>query len=48
MCLVGEDNTSTIFGVSVWRSQNLAYKLFPDWCEVYNWMKLEPKFEEME
>jgi len=46
MCLFGEDNNSTISGVWVWRGQELAFTLSPDWqldYEVYNWKKLDPK-----
>ncbi|KAJ6637684.1 Elongation factor 1-gamma [Pseudolycoriella hygida] len=45
MCLFGEDNNSTISGVWVWRGQELAFKLSPDWqidYEVYDWKKLDP------
>lgn len=49
MCLFGEDNNSTISGVWVWRGQDLAFSLSPDWqvdYEVYNWTKLDPKAPE--
>lgn len=49
VCLFGEDNNSTISGVWVWRGQELAFKLSPDWqvdYEVYDWKKLDPKSEE--
>jgi len=49
MCLFGEDNNSTISGVWVWRGQELAFKLSPDWqidYETYNWTKLDPKAPE--
>lgn len=49
VCLFGEDNNSTISGVWVWRGQDLAFKLSPDWqvdYEVYDWKKLDPKSEE--
>lgn len=45
MCLWGTDNDSTISGVWVWRGQDLAFKLSPDWqidYEVYEWKKLDP------
>jgi elongation factor 1-gamma len=45
MCLFGEDNNSTISGVWVWRGQELAFPLSPDWqidYEVYDWKKLDP------
>jgi len=46
MCLFGEDNNSTISGIWVWRGQDLAFTLSPDWqidYEVYDWKKLDPK-----
>lgn len=49
VCLFGEDNNSTISGVWVWRGQDLAFELSPDWqvdYEVYDWKKLDPKSEE--
>uniref|UniRef100_A0A2M3ZYP9 Elongation factor 1-gamma n=1 Tax=Anopheles triannulatus TaxID=58253 RepID=A0A2M3ZYP9_9DIPT len=48
VCLFGEDNNSTISGVWVWRGQDLAFKLSPDWqvdYEVYDWKKLNPADE---
>lgn len=48
-CLFGEDNNSTISGVWVWRGQELAFPLSPDWTidyEVYDWKKLDAKSEE--
>lgn len=48
-CLFGEDNNSTISGVWVWRGQELAFPLSPDWqidYESYDWKKLDPKSEE--
>lgn len=47
--LFGEDNNSTISGVWVWRGQELAFPLSPDWqidYESYDWKKLDPKSEE--
>ncbi|XP_060531925.1 elongation factor 1-gamma isoform X2 [Cylas formicarius] len=44
VCLFGEDNNSTISGVWVWRGQELAFTLSPDWqvdYEVYDWKKLD-------
>lgn len=44
VCLFGEDNNNTISGVWVWRGQDLAFKLSPDWqvdYEVYDWKKLD-------
>lgn len=49
MALFGEDNNSTISGVWVWRGQELAFPLSPDWqidYEVYDWKKLDPKASE--
>ncbi|XP_066137777.1 elongation factor 1-gamma isoform X2 [Euwallacea fornicatus] len=49
VCLFGEDNDSTISGVWVWRGQDLAFTLSPDWqvdYEVYNWKKLDPASDE--
>lgn len=49
MCLFGEDNNSTISGVWVWRGQELAFPLSPDWqidYEVYDWKKLDPASED--
>jgi elongation factor 1-gamma len=48
-CLFGEDNNSTISGVWVWRGQELAFELSPDWqidYESYDWKKLDAKSEE--
>lgn len=49
VCLFGEDNNSTISGIWIWRGQELAFTLSPDWqidYEVYDWKKLDPKSEE--
>jgi elongation factor 1-gamma len=49
MCLFGEDNNSTISGIWIWRGQDLAFTLSPDWqvdYEVYAWTKLDPKSPE--
>jgi len=48
MALFGESNNSTISGVWVWRSHELAFKLSPDWqvdYESYKWEKLDPDSE---
>jgi len=48
-CLFGEDNNSTISGLWVWRGQELAFPLSPDWqidYETYAWTKLDPKSPE--
>lgn len=49
VCLFGTDNDSSISGVWVWRGQELAFKLSPDWqidYESYDWKKLDAKSEE--
>lgn len=49
VCLFGEDNNSSISGIWIWRGQDLAFELSPDWqidYEVYAWKKLDPKSEE--
>lgn len=49
MCLFGEDNNSTISGVWVWRGQELAFPLSPDWqidYDCYEWKKLDAGSEE--
>lgn len=49
VCLFGENNDSTISGIWIWRGQDLAFKLSPDWqvdYEVYDWKKLDPNSEE--
>ncbi|KAK6641979.1 hypothetical protein RUM44_013702 [Polyplax serrata] len=46
VCLFGTDNDNTISGIWVWRGQNLAFELTPDWqvdYESYDWKKLDPK-----
>jgi len=48
VCLFGTDNNSSISGVWVWRGQDLAFELCPDWqvdYDVYSWKKLDPKNE---
>ncbi|KAK6027832.1 elongation factor 1 gamma, hypothetical protein [Ostertagia ostertagi] len=48
MILFGTDNNSTISGIWVWRGQELAFPLSPDWqvdYESYTWTKLDPKDE---
>lgn len=48
-CLFGTDNDSTISGIWVWRGQDLAFTLCPDWqvdYESYSWTKLNPSEEE--
>lgn len=45
MCLFGTDNKSTISGVWIWRSHELAFTLSDDWqtdYESYTWKKLDP------
>ncbi|KAF2884056.1 hypothetical protein ILUMI_22121 [Ignelater luminosus] len=49
VCLFGTDNDSSISGIWVWRGQDLAFTLSPDWqidYETYDWKKLDPKSEE--
>ncbi|KAI5736897.1 hypothetical protein M8J76_008245 [Diaphorina citri] len=49
VCLFGTDNDSTISGVWVWRGQELAFNLSPDWkvdYESYDWKKLDPEAKE--
>lgn len=44
VCLFGEDNNSTISGIWVWRGQELAFPLSPDWqidYDCYEWKKLD-------
>lgn len=44
-CLFGTDNDSSISGIWVWRGQELAFTLNPDWqvdYESYSWTKLDP------
>jgi len=44
-CLFGEDNNCTISGLWIWRGQELAFPLSPDWqidYETYTWTKLSP------
>ncbi|CAJ0582755.1 unnamed protein product, partial [Mesorhabditis spiculigera] len=48
MILFGTDNNSQISGIWVWRGQDLAFELSPDWqvdYESYDWKKLDPKDE---
>jgi len=48
MCLFGSDNNSSISGIWIWRGQELAFELCPDWqidYDVYSWKKLDPKNE---
>lgn len=48
VCLFGEDNNSTISGIWVWRGQELAFPLSPDWqidYESYKWTKLDAKVD---
>ncbi|XP_022113184.2 elongation factor 1-gamma isoform X2 [Pieris rapae] len=51
VCLFGSDNDSSISGVWVWRGQDLAFPLSPDWqidYESYSWTKLDPKAPDTE
>ncbi|XP_014212858.1 elongation factor 1-gamma [Copidosoma floridanum] len=48
VCLFGKDNDSTISGIWVWRGQDLAFELCPDWqidYESYSWTKLDATAE---
>jgi len=48
MCLFGTDNNSSISGIWIWRGQELAFELCPDWqvdYDVYSWKKLDPTVE---
>lgn len=45
VCLFGTDGNSTISGLWIWRGQELAFSLSPDWqvdYETYTWKKLDP------
>jgi elongation factor 1-gamma len=47
--LFGDDNNSTISAIWVWRGQELAFPLSPDWqidYESYDWKKLDASSEE--
>lgn len=47
--LFGSDNNSSISGVWIWRGQDLAFTLSPDWqvdYESYEWKKLDATSEE--
>jgi elongation factor 1-gamma len=48
ICLFGENNNSTITGLWLWRGDELAFELSPDWqvdYESYDWTKVDPKAE---
>lgn len=48
VCIFGSDNNSSISGVWIWRGQDLAFKLSPDWqvdYESYDWKKLDHKVD---
>jgi elongation factor 1-gamma len=48
MILFGTDNNSQISGIWIWRGQQLAFELSPDWqvdYESYDWKKLDAKDE---
>jgi len=43
MCVFGENNNNTITGIWIWRGQELAFELSPDWqidYDSYKWKKL--------
>jgi elongation factor 1-gamma len=49
MCLFGENNKSAISGIWVWRGQDLAFDLSPDWqidSGSYDWKKLDANAED--
>lgn len=49
VCLFGEDNNNTISGIWVWRGQDLAFQLSPDWqidYDCYTWKKLDASSDE--
>ncbi|KAM8848870.1 elongation factor 1-gamma [Synchiropus picturatus] len=49
VCLFGVSKDSSISGIWVFRGQELAFKLCPDWqidYESYDWRKLDPNSEE--
>ncbi|KAM9795329.1 elongation factor 1-gamma [Neosynchiropus ocellatus] len=49
VCLFGVSKDSSISGIWVFRGQELAFKLCPDWqidYESYEWRKLDPSSEE--
>lgn len=49
MCLFGKDNDSSISGIWIWRGQDLAFELSPDWqvdYESYQWTKLDAANED--
>ncbi|XP_032518337.1 elongation factor 1-gamma isoform X2 [Danaus plexippus] len=49
VCLFGKDDDSSISGVWVWRGDQLAFTLSPDWqidYESYDWKKLDPSSDE--
>lgn len=49
VCLFGKDNDSTISGIWVWRGQELAFELSPDWgidYSSYEWKKLDAASDE--
>jgi elongation factor 1-gamma len=44
VCVFGENNDSTISGIWIWRGQELAFELSPDWqvdYDSYKWTKLD-------
>ncbi|CAG5129518.1 unnamed protein product, partial [Candidula unifasciata] len=49
MVILGEAKNNSIAGLWFWRTQDLAFKLSPDWMidyESYSWKKLDPNSEE--
>jgi len=48
MCVWGENKNNTIAGVWMWKGQELAFPLCPDWTtdyESYKWRKMNPEDE---
>lgn len=49
LCLFGEDGKNQISQLWIWRGQELAFELSPDWTvdyESYNWRKINPDTDE--
>lgn len=49
LCLFGEDGNSQISQLWIWRGQDLAFELSPDWTvdySSYDWRKIQPDTDE--
>ena len=49
LCLFGEDGNSQISQLWIWRGQDLAFELSPDWTvdySSYDWKKIDPASDE--